>query len=143
VKDAALTKKKLTVHLGETLRAARTRVEWTQADVAERVGVATEVYGRMERGNLTPSVPNLRALCLVLRLDARVALGLESPDAATWLEVLGPVREEPPRMRRMLRTLRHLDDRQFAALSLLARMLAAASGAPPPPGKDEDEPETP
>jgi transcriptional regulator with XRE-family HTH domain len=77
-KNAAPTKKTLTVHLGEALRAARERTGWTQADVAERVGVATEVYGRMERGHMMPSVSSLRTLCVVLRLDADVALGLES-----------------------------------------------------------------
>ncbi len=50
-----LTKKKLTVHLGTALREARLKAQLTQADVADRVDVATEVYGRMERGNLTPS----------------------------------------------------------------------------------------
>jgi len=74
--SAHLTKKRLTVHLGEMLREARRKAELTQADVAERVGVVTEVYGRMERGNLTPSVLTLRKLCLVLRVDASAALGL-------------------------------------------------------------------
>jgi transcriptional regulator with XRE-family HTH domain len=77
-KDIHMTKKKLTVHLGEALRAARLKAELTQANVAERIGVATEVYGRMERGNLTPSVFSLRKLCMVLQLDADAALGLKA-----------------------------------------------------------------
>ena len=81
-KYGARTKKTLTVHLGETLRAARAQTVWTQADVAERVGVATEVYGRMERGQLTPSVPNLRKLCALLRMDAGEALDLGSTGTA-------------------------------------------------------------
>jgi hypothetical protein len=36
-KNIHMTKKKLTVHLGEVLRAARLKAELTQADVAERV----------------------------------------------------------------------------------------------------------
>ena len=138
----ALTKKQLTVHLGEALRAARLKVEWTQADVAERVGVATEVYGRMERGNLTPSVPNLRTLCLVLRMDADDALALESRAQAIWLTEAGPVEQESPRMRRLMRTLRHLDDKQLAAVTVVARTLSSPPDGPPPLEDDED-PETP
>ncbi|MGZ3459461.1 MAG: helix-turn-helix transcriptional regulator [Archangium sp.] len=119
-----LTKKKLTVHLGTTLREARLKAELTQADVADRVGVATEVYGRMERGNLTPSVLSLRKLCVVLRLDASVALGLEAGEAAAWLKESVPTPEESPRLRRLLRTLRQLDSRQLTALGYVARTLA-------------------
>ena len=125
-------KKKLTEHLGASLRQARLKVEWTQADVAERVGVATEVYGRMERGNLTPSVPNLRSLCLVLRMDAAEALGLGSAEAGAWLKE--SVQEEgSPRFRRLLRTLRQLDDKQLAVLNIVARTLVSTPAASPSP----------
>ena len=123
-KDTQLTKKKMTVHLGEVLREARLKAELTQADVAERVGVATEVYGRIERGNLTPSVPNLRKLCMVLRVDASVALGLKADEAAAWLKEPEPTSEESPRLRRLLRTLRQLDDKQLSTVGYVARSLA-------------------
>ncbi len=118
-----LTKKKLTVHLGEMLKEARLKAELTQADVAERVGVVTEVYGRMERGNLTPSVLTLRKLCMVLWVDASAALGLQAGEAAAWLKESEPPREESPRMRRLLRTLRQLDDKQLTAVGYMARSL--------------------
>ena len=123
-KSDPLTKKKLTVHLGEALREARLKAELTQADVADRVGVATEVYGRMERGNLTPSVPNLRKLCMVLRVDASAALGLEAGEAGAWLKASEPPPEESPRMRRLLRILRLLDDKQLKVVGFVARSLA-------------------
>lgn len=123
-KSTHLTKKKLTVHLGEVLREARLKSELTQADVAERVGVATEVYGRMERGNLTPSVLSLRKLCMVLRLNASAALGLEAGEAAAWLQEPEPTPKESPQMRRLLRTLRQLDDKQLTAVGYVARSLA-------------------
>jgi transcriptional regulator with XRE-family HTH domain len=119
-----LTKKRLTVHLGTALREARLKTQWTQADVADRVGVATEVYGRMERGNLTPSVPTLRKLCVVLRLNASAALGLEAGEATTWLQESEPTPEESPQMRRLLRTLRQLDGKQLTAVGYVARTLA-------------------
>ena len=122
-KSTHLTKKKLTVHLGAALRAARLKRELTQADVAERVGVATEVYGRMERGNVTPSILTLRKLCVVLRVDASAALGLEAGEAAAWLKESEPTPEESPQMRRLLRTLRQLDDKQLTAVGYVARIL--------------------
>ena len=122
-KDTHLTKKKSTVHLGAVLREARLKIQWTQADVADRVGVATEVYGRIERGNLTPSVPNLRRLCMVLRVDASAALGLDVGEAAAWLKESAPPPEESPRLRRLLRTLRQLDDKQLNTVGYMVRSL--------------------
>ena len=115
--------KKMTVHLGEVLREARLKAELTQADVADRVGVATEVYGRMERGDLTPSVPSLRRLCVVLRVDANAVLNLKGHEAATWLKESTPPPEESRRLRRLLRTLRQLDDKQLTAVGYMARSL--------------------
>ena len=124
-KNTHLTKKKMTVHLGEVLREARLKAELTQADVAERVGVATEVYGRIERGNLTPSVPSLRRLCVALRVDANAVLNLNNHEAATWLQAPAPTPEESPQMRRLLRTLRQLDDKQLSAVGYMARSLVS------------------
>ena len=128
------TKKKLTEHLGAALREARLKAEWTQADVAERVGVATEVYGRMERGHLTPSVSNLRTLCRVLRLGADAALGLEPHETPAWVKEGPAAEDDPPRLRRLLRTLRQLDDRQLAAIGFVARSyVQAPEGGPETP----------
>ncbi|MET0402961.1 MAG: helix-turn-helix transcriptional regulator [Cystobacter sp.] len=125
-KHGARTKKMLTVYLGETLRAARAQTVWTQADVAERVGVATEVYGRMERGQLTPSVPNLRKLCAVLGMDAGEALDLGATGTAALLKESAAEAAESPRMRRLMRTLRQMDDKKLAAMSVVARTLVSA-----------------
>ena len=122
------TKQKLTAHLGAALREARLQTEWTQADVAERVGVATEVYGRMERGHMTPSVLNLWTLCRVLRLDVAAALGLEPRESAAWGRG-STAEDDPPRLRRLLRTLRQLDDRQLAAIGSVARSYVPSTGA--------------
>lgn len=124
-KSSHLTKKKMTVHLGEALREARSKAELTQADVADRVGVATEVYGRMERGNLTPSLLTLRKLCMVLRLNASAALGLEADEGTAWLQGPVPIPEESPQLRRLLRTLRQLDDKQLTAVGYMARSLVS------------------
>jgi transcriptional regulator with XRE-family HTH domain len=117
-------KQKLSKALGEAARAARKRGEMTQADVAERIGVATEVYGRLERGLLMPSVPTLRRLCVVLKLPADALLALGTAKAPLWAETLPPPpSQEPPQMRRLLRHVRKLTPVQLRALSLVAATL--------------------
>ena len=69
--------KRLSKNIGESCRAARMKARLTQEDVAEKVGIATEVYGRLERGNMNPSVPTLRKVCLVLNLSADAALAID------------------------------------------------------------------
>src|SRR6218665_3222801 len=100
--DPGTMAKKLATRLGECARAARQRLNLTQEDVAERVGIATEVYGRLERGNMLPSVPTFRKLCAVLSLSADEALGLSSEASASWTPpppppaAPQPPRREPP-----------------------------------------------
>jgi transcriptional regulator with XRE-family HTH domain len=132
--DTFKTREKLAARLGETLRNARREAELTQADVAERMGLVTEVYGRIERGLMLPSVPNLRQLCRVLRVDANVALGLEpSEETAAWLNESATLPEDPPRLRRLLRTLRQLDEKQLSALAVVARTFVQSPCEHPPP----------
>ena len=114
--------KPLLSSLGAAVRAARMRTGLTQEDVAERIGMASEVYGRMERGQMLPRVENLRRLCLVLKVPPHELLGLDD---------LGPGRadsrgdarmrgEESADMRRLQRRLRKLNATQVKLLSLIA-----------------------
>jgi DNA-binding XRE family transcriptional regulator len=106
-------------HLAAVVREARKKTELTQADVADRVGLVTEVFGRLERGHLLPSVPTFRRLCRVLRLDANVVLGLDA-EKAPLLEVPEPEADDPPELRRLMRTLRRMDTAQLAVVSSTA-----------------------
>ncbi len=118
-------KQKLAKALGDSAREARQRAGLTQADVAERIGVATEVYGRLERGLLMPSVPTLRRLCLALHLpaDALLSLGTNPPSSA-WTEAPLPTQpDDGPQMRRLMRHVRKLSPTQLRALSLVAATL--------------------
>lgn len=114
--------------LGEAARAARARPGMTQADVAERVGIATEVYGRIERGLMLPSVETLKKLCAVLRVSADELLGLPltasrvSEPAVPYGEPPEP--PEPPEIRRLTRRLKRLTPKQLRLLSLLAESFA-------------------
>jgi transcriptional regulator with XRE-family HTH domain len=117
--------KPLSSILGAAVRTARVRAGLTQEDVAERIGMASEVYGRMERGQMLPRVENLRRLCLVLNVPPHILLGLEALAEGP----LEPPQEEPePKlraddtsdMRRLLRRLRKLNATQVKLLSLIA-----------------------
>jgi transcriptional regulator with XRE-family HTH domain len=122
----APARRELSQRLGESAREARKRAGLTQADVAERIGVATEVYGRMERGLVLPSVTTLQRLCLVLQTPADLLLGLSAERGASWARepALPP---EPPPLRRLLRTLRHLQGPELRALGVMASLLRRES----------------
>jgi transcriptional regulator with XRE-family HTH domain len=111
----------LAITVGAAARAARVRLGLTQADVAERVGIAMEVYSRMERGKVLPSVTTLRRLCQVLRIGADTLLGLEAVARVDAPVEEAPVTtspgEDPPRLRRLMRALRALDAEQLRAVS--------------------------
>ncbi|HEX8826351.1 MAG TPA: helix-turn-helix domain-containing protein [Archangium sp.] len=117
------TKAKLSKALGDSAREARQKAGLTQADVAERIGVATEVYGRLERGLLMPSVPTLRRLCLALHLPADKLLALGTSHSPTWADVPPPPQQEGLQMRRLLRHVRRLKPHQLRALSIVAATL--------------------
>ena len=110
----------LAITVGAAARAARVRLGLTQADVAERVGIAMEVYSRMERGKVLPSVTTLRRLCQVLRIGADTLLGLEVEPPDAPLEegaATSAPGEDPPRLRRLVRALRTLDPVQLKAVA--------------------------
>lgn len=107
----------LAITVGTAARAARARLGLTQADVAERVGIAMEVYSRMERGRVLPSVTTLRRLCLVLHMDANALLGLsEAPREVGPRAVVTTRAEDPPALRRLVRALRALGPEQLRAV---------------------------
>jgi transcriptional regulator with XRE-family HTH domain len=119
---------RLATLIGNAVRASRQRLELTQADVAERVGIATEVYGRLERGHMLPSVRTLRKLCLVLSCSSDVLLGL----SATAVVAEGgtpalaedpPEYRERPEVRRLMRTVRKLDSPRLRLLGQVAHAL--------------------
>jgi transcriptional regulator with XRE-family HTH domain len=114
--------KKLASTIGAAARAARMRHELTQADVAERIEVATEVYGRLERGGMLPSVQTLLRLCHELNVSADELLGLShSPSPRSSEAPSAP--NERPEIRRFLRSLRQLDSSHVKLLGLVAKAL--------------------
>jgi len=84
----------------------------TQAQVAAAVDVVTEVYGRIERGLLMPSVPTLLAIARALRVSPDELLG--------WRESVG--RDRPAEYERILSILDRCDP---ASLELARGVLEA------------------
>lgn len=123
------TQAKLALHLGAMAREARKSAGLTQEEAAELVGVATEVYGRLERGNMLPSLPTLMRLCRALAVDANRLLGFSSSTPPAWLTLEIPGEDESPAVRRLLRSVRRLKPRQLTALSNVASALLPPSGA--------------
>ncbi|NTX05981.1 helix-turn-helix transcriptional regulator [Myxococcus sp. CA051A] len=110
--------------LGAAARAARVRMGLTQADVAERIGMASEVYGRLERGHMLPSVQNLRRLCVVLNVPPHQLLGLgddlAAPPPAKDKAGSKSREDDTPEMRRLMRNLRKLSPVQLKLMNLVA-----------------------
>ncbi|WP_224368666.1 helix-turn-helix transcriptional regulator [Hyalangium versicolor] len=117
--------KKLASTIGAAARAARMRLELTQADVAERIDVATEVYGRLERGGMLPSVQTLLKLCHELNVSSDELLGLTShgPSLRSTTVEVPTAPTERPEIRRLLRSLRQLDSSHIKLLGLVAKAL--------------------
>ena len=63
--------------VGQRLRDLREDRELTQAELAEAVFMATESYGRLERGLSFPSVPTLIELHRVLGTSVDNILGID------------------------------------------------------------------
>ncbi|WP_044188990.1 helix-turn-helix transcriptional regulator [Hyalangium minutum] len=115
--------KKLASTIGAAARAARMRLELTQADVAERIEVATEVYGRLERGGMLPSVQTLLRLCHELNVSADELLGLSHHTPSPRTSEAPSLPSERPEIRRLLRNLRQLDPSYVKLLGLVAKAL--------------------
>lgn len=113
--------KKLASTVGEAARLARMRAGLTQSDVAARIGVAPEVYGRMERGKMLPSVPTLLRMCLALRTNPDEIMGIAPRHAEpAYAEDVPSGLNDTPDMRRLLRSLRRLQRPQIKLMNLVA-----------------------
>ncbi|MBN1210301.1 MAG: helix-turn-helix transcriptional regulator [Myxococcaceae bacterium] len=123
-RDAQRREHQLAATLGRSVRAARMRAGLTQADLAASIGTATEVYGRLERGKMLPSVPTLFRLCVALRSGPHELMGFAPvsslPDIAQ--SEVPPGLADTPEMRRLLRLLARLQGLQ---LKLILRLVVS------------------
>ena len=106
---SARVERPLAMNLGSMAHSARMRAGLTQAEVARRVGVQLEVYGRIERGEMFPSVPTLRRICVALEIPSDELLGLDAPQSSG--------------LRRLVSAARGLRNSQLRLLHRLAESL--------------------
>jgi transcriptional regulator with XRE-family HTH domain len=116
----------LAATIGAAAKQARTRAGYTQADVAEAIGTHPEVYGRIERGVMMPSVPTLMRLCLVLGSGPHELMGFSPVDpshSAPGASAVSPGLNDTPEKRLLLRRLARLDRPRIKVLSRLVALL--------------------
>ena len=56
--------------IGKRLKDARQRLNLTQLEVAEKAGVSTNYYSRIERGEVNQSLETFEAITQVLRVKS-------------------------------------------------------------------------
>jgi transcriptional regulator with XRE-family HTH domain len=110
--------------IGTAARAARKVHGWSQADAAERIGISSEFYARIERGQTLPSTPTLVAMGKVLDVSLDVLTGIVR-DRAPAARPRSPGAESPE-MRRLQRRLRRAKPKTVRLLNLLAAALEGA-----------------
>ncbi|NNB90015.1 helix-turn-helix domain-containing protein [Corallococcus exiguus] len=110
----------LATQIGSVARLAREQMSLTQAQVAERVGLAAAVYSRVERGHMMPSVSTLYRMCIALMVSPEDLLGLtESTDSEARARP-----EDDAALRRLIFVARKLDAGKLDALVHVATELA-------------------
>ncbi len=61
--------KKNRKELGDKLRQTREKMDFTQAEVAEKTGITVNYYAMIERGEVNPSLSKVRKLLNVLKIN--------------------------------------------------------------------------
>ena len=105
--------------IGERARSARERLGLNQAEVAERVGISNEVYGRFERGLIAPRLSTLLRLCSVLRVEPNDLLLEEAEPAPAGKESM------PAQLRKLTAILEDADATTISRVTEVARWLQA------------------
>jgi transcriptional regulator with XRE-family HTH domain len=111
--------------LGEVAREARERLGLTQAQVAKKVGLVPGVYGRIERGDMMPSVPSLRRICLVLGISTDALLGVSPSRVAATMDAAPSEEALSPELRRVVHQLRTWSPKRLKVLSKVLKVLAS------------------
>lgn len=108
--------------VGQAARTARNALSLTQEDTAERIGVSTEFYARIERGRALPSVPTLVRMSAALGVSVDQLVGRSrvtgaAEQRAAWRPVDGP------ELRKVIRRLRRAKPRTVALINALVKEL--------------------
>ncbi|TQF10445.1 helix-turn-helix transcriptional regulator [Myxococcus llanfairpwllgwyngyllgogerychwyrndrobwllllantysiliogogogochensis] len=110
----------LAAHLGAIVRLAREQMSLTQVQVADRVGLNSVVYSRIERGQMIPSVETMKKLCVELMVSPEDLMGLT--ESSTSGARARP--EDDTTLRRLIFVARKLDPGKLDALLHVATEFA-------------------
>ncbi len=113
--------------LGEVAREARERLGLTQLQVANKVGLVSGVYGRIERGDMMPSVPSLHRICLTLGISSDALLGLNPSRVVARVDEAPSEETLSPELRRVLHQLRTWSSKRLKMLSRVLTLIASES----------------
>jgi len=87
--------------LGANIAERRKKLSWTQAELAERIGVDTETVSRFERGSNLPSLQRLEKLANALKMPLYRLVAASSPRSddqsyiiTEWISELTPADRE-------------------------------------------------
>jgi transcriptional regulator with XRE-family HTH domain len=116
-------------HLGEVARVTRERLGLTQAELAEKVNLLPEVYGRIERGTLIPSIQTVWRLSLVLGISSDVLLGVVPFRGEATLDSAFPEESPSPELRRIVHQLRTWPPERLRVLDKVLSALGSAERA--------------
>lgn len=139
--------------IGQAARQARRARKLTQEDVADRVGVSTQFYGRIERGYALPSVTTLRRMLEVLDLRADELLGdlVVGDDGGDGAEAGSRGEDDEaqlsrdmdsPRLRRLMRFLRRASPETLHVVEVLLDQMDRAGALRRGQGNGSDAPDT-
>ncbi len=103
----------LKTQLGRRVAELRLRAQLTQAQLAERLGVATETISRLERGVVLPSLETMN--------DLAAALGVDLSELFSFPERPSP---RQAAMESLLSTTRRMTVEQIDAVTAVACILA-------------------
>ena len=119
---------------GANLRVARERLGRTQAEVARELGMATEAYGRLERGHALPRATTLVALARLLETSTDELLGVAAARRTrhSLADDVGAPRAgypasagKSPELRRLISRLERLEPAAVQAFARLAALVGA------------------
>ena len=117
--------KELAKSIGNAARQARTSLQLTQEDAAERINVSVEFYARIERGNSLPSILTFARIVSALGVSADALLGrgpIMMPPAGVGSWVSGPP-SDSSEIRRIVRRLRKASPSTLRLVNMLVKEL--------------------
>ena len=82
------------------------------------------MYGRIERGDMMPSVPSLRRICLVLGISSDALLGVNPSQVATTVDEASSEENLSSELKRIVHQLRAWSPKRLKVLSKVLKVIA-------------------